>query len=261
MDKETIYAEIDNIIKKINSYKKEPEFSREIKKREELKAKKIESDDELLKKLSYLIAFSQNANSKRVEDTINSEKLDDAFNNFKVNEVVKLNPCDIVDKHWECIKGIRQQSKIFHIVMLARKIKKQDSLKDLINGVEIPLRIRSHTDIDGFWKGYIKLLKELKVRKIPFFQSDTSLLHFLLDNGYDCVKPDVIVMREATKLKIVEKETGIKNLREVVKFIQEYSLSRNIRPAVVDFYLLISGGQKSAIDYVNNEYYKSQANS
>lgn len=96
----------------------------------------------------------------------------------------------------------------------------------------------------------------MKNNKIPFFQSTTSLLHFLLDIGYDCMKPDLVVIKVAKKLNIVDNETGDKNFRKTVRFIQEYSVDRQIRPSIVDFYFLINEGQMGAKKFVNPDFYK-----
>ncbi len=63
-------------------------------------------------------------------------------------------------------------------------------------------------------------------------------------------------MKVAKKLKFVEEETGDKNFRQAVRVIQEYSLERNVRPTIVDFYFLIDEAQRGAKKYVNEEFYK-----
>ncbi len=45
------------------------------------------------------------------------------------------------------------------------------------------------------------LLKVMKNHKVSFFGSNTSLLHLLLEIGYDCAKPDLVVMKVAKKIK------------------------------------------------------------
>lgn len=140
--------------------------------------------------------------------------------------------------------------------MQTRKIKNIGSFADILYQTSIPKIIKSQDDIYDFWKGFDQLLFKLKTNKIPFFQSTTSLLHFLLDIGYDCVKPDLVVMKVAKKLNIVDKETGDKNLRKTVKFIQEYSVDRQIRPSIVDFYFLIDEGQIGAKKFVVKEFFK-----
>lgn len=92
--------------------------------------------------------------------------------------------------------------------------------------------------------------------KVPFFRSTTSLLHFLLDTGYDCVKPDLVVMKVAKKIGIVEDENGEKNLIQTVRAIQEYSLYKGIRPSIIDLYFLIDEGQLGAVKFVEKEFYK-----
>ena len=256
MQKEKIFLQIDQLIHNIDQFKYEPLFSDERNKRHIKIFSPLPNDDEILKKLSHLIAYSQNANSEKVEQVLKSGNFDAAFHNFKIDEVIKLNPCDLADEHWSSIQGIRQQAKLFHIVSLARKIKNIGSFTEILHHNQIPKTIGNESDIVQFWTGFDKLLKVLKSNKVPFFQSTTSLLHLLLDLGYDCVKPDLVVMKVAKKLKIVESVTGDKNFRKTVRFIQEYAIDRKIRPSVVDFYFLIDEGQMGAKKFVNQEFYK-----
>lgn len=251
-----IFDNIDEIIDRIDNFKIEPIFTEEKNRRLNKNVSLLLDDNKILKTLSYLIAFSQNANSEVVERVLKSGKFDNAFQNFDINKVVKLNPCVIADNHWKSIRGIRQQAKLFHIVMLARKMKKNGSFAKILFKTDIPKRIKNKTDIDKFWVGFNTLLRVLKEKKIPFFQSTTSLLHFLLHIGYDCVKPDLIVMRVAKELKIVENETGDRNLRKTVRFIQEYSVKRKVRPSIIDFYFLIYGGQRDARKFVKPDFKK-----
>ena len=255
-EKAKIFSDIDNIIVTIDRFKMELLFSEEKSRRQNKIVSTLPDNNEILRTLSHLIAYSQNSNSEIVEQVLKSGEFDKAFENFNIEEVVKLNPCDIADKHWNSIKGIRQQAKLFHIVSLARKIKNIGSFADILNQTNIPTTIRTEKDIDFFWLGFDKLLATLKNNKIPFFQSTTSLLHFLLDIGYDCVKPDLVVMKVAKKLSIVDNETGDKNFRKTVRFIQEYSVDRKIRPSIVDFYFLIDEGQMGAKKFVKQDFYK-----
>ena len=256
MQKEKTFQKIDQLIKNIDRYKNEPLFTDERNKRLNKTLSLLTNDDEILKRLSHLIAYSQNANSEIVEQVLKSGNFDVAFHNFKIDEVVKLNPCDIADEHWSSLQGIRQQAKLFHIVSLARKIKNIGSFTEILNHNQIPKTIGNESDIVQFWTCFNQLLKILKSNKVPFFQSTTSLLHLLLDLGYDCVKPDLVVMKVAKKLNIVDIVIGDKNFRKTVRFIQEYSIDRKIRPSVVDFYFLIDEGQMGAKKFVNQEFYK-----
>lgn len=255
-EKEKIFGEIDKIVETVDQFKIEPIFNEEKNRRQNKTVSSLLDNNEILRTLSHLIAFSQNSNSEIVEQVLKSGKFDKAFQDFEIDEVVKLNPCDIADEHWASIKGIRQQAKLFHIVSLARKIKNIGSFADILNQTNIPTTIRTESDIQTFWVGFDKLLATLKNNKIPFFQSTTSLLHFLLDIGFDCVKPDLVVMRVAKKLNIVDNEKGDKNLRKTVRFIQEYSVDRKLRPSMVDFYFLIDEGQMGAKKFVKPDFYK-----
>ncbi len=134
-------------------------------------------------------------------------------------------------------------------------IKKIGSFNKLLTETEIPKVIKTENDIDDFWIGFKKLKKIMKANKVPFFRSTTSLLHFLLETGYDCVKPDLVIMKVAKKIGIVGKESGDVNLIQTVRTIQEYSIGRNIRPSVIDLYFLIDEGQLGAKKFMKNEFY------
>lgn len=253
--KKEIFQQIDNIIKRIDEYKIEPFFSTEIQSRNDRKVSKELTENEIIEIFTTLIAFSQNANSKLVEQIINTGIFKEIFADFDINKIAKMNPCDLADKYWDKISGIRQQAKLFHIVSLARKIKNIGSFNKLLTETEIPKEIRTENDIDMFWIGFKKLKKVMQENKVPFFRSTTSLLHFLLDTGYDCVKPDLVVMKVAKKIGIVEKESGENNLINTVRRIQEYSVHHKIRPSIIDFYFLIDEGQLGAKKFVEKEFY------
>lgn len=94
---EKIFGDIDKIIETVDRFKVEPLFSEEKNRRQNKIVTTLPDDNEILKTLSYLIAFSQNSNSEIVEQVLKSGKLDKAFENFEIDKVVKLNPCDIAD--------------------------------------------------------------------------------------------------------------------------------------------------------------------
>lgn len=75
---------------------------------------------------------------------------------------------------------------------------------------------------------------------MPFFKKSTSLLHFLLHIGYDCIKPDLVIMKVANKLGMVSSSSEKEKI-QVVRVVQLYSVNRKIRPSMVDFYLLVYG--------------------
>ena len=94
---------------------------------------------------------------------------------------------------------------------------------------------------------------------MPYYKNITTLLHLLLHLGFPCLKPDLIVMTVAAKIGIVAERKnhntyGFKERKLAVKTIQQYCLNRNIKPAVMDLYILIYGGQKDALRYVNRGF-------
>lgn len=257
---------IDLIIRRINSSKKEPEFSKEIEARLQRSPKIVNNDKRVLKEFSILIAYSQNAKSNLVSDMLERNIWEDIFNKFEVDEVEKMNAKVVEDKYWNKIKVIRFRQKIRSIIGCAKSLRmiknKYGSFSSLLIRADIPIRLYSEEDIERFWAGFNFLKKEFKESNMPFFRQPTSLLHFLLHLGYDCVKPDIIVMKVAKEFGIVPSEKGTKNLLSVVRFIQTYCVkkgTKRIRPSTVDLYFMIYGGQSWARQFVNDSFYSKQS--
>jgi 3-methyladenine DNA glycosylase Tag len=251
----TLFAKIDKIIKSINSYAVDPDFSKEISNRNKRKPPKQLTDQKLLEIFTTLIAFSGQAPSDKVKLLIDAKIFNEIFYDFDVAKVASLNPCDLVDKYWEQITPIRCQTKLFQIVMFARRIKRIGSLSSLLTQSKIPISLKSKNDIDEFWKGFDNLQNSLEQFKISYLKETTTLLHYLLDTGYDCAKPDSVVMKVALKIGIVDSDKGDTNFRKTVRTIQEYCVERKLRPSILDLYFLIDEGQKAAKKYVRVDYY------
>ncbi len=252
---EIVKQRINDIIIRVNKYAREPEFSKELNDRINKKPPNKISQSELLEIFVRLISYSQQAQSASVKKIIESKVFDEILENYSVEKVAKMNPCDIVEKHWHKISGIRQQTKLFQIVMFSRVLQKNDKILPLLTKPPIPHEIKTVEDINSFWIGFKELQNFLKETKTPFLRETTTLLHFLLDLGYDCIKPDSAVMKSATDIGIVEKPTSESNLIKTVRFIQDYSLERKLRPSAIDFYLLIHGEQTDAASFVRKEFY------
>lgn len=248
-----IFKKIDSIIKEVERHKAQG-LDAELSSRNRKTARNL-SEQEIFKTLSELIAFSQNANSERVSNVLKRGYFNHALHDFDIGKVAKSNPCVLIDKHWENIKGIRQQTKIFHIVMLARKLNAGIQISEVLQESRLPHGLKKPADIDAFWLGFKELKKKMQQQKIPFFRSTTSLLHMLMELGYDCVKPDAVVMKVAKDLGIVDDVNGDRNLLAVVKTIQKYSVDRGLRPPAADLYFLIGGGQAWARSFVDEEFY------
>jgi len=253
---ESVFEAIDQIIARVNKYGVEPGFSKERNRREGKKIDDIPSSQELLRACAEIIVYSQNANSERVSHVIEKGALASAFLNFEVEKVAKLNPLDVVDDNWEKgLSGIRQETKVYQIIKVARILWKTPGILNALNKNELPRTVLGQNDIESFWKGFKALKTQIKNNKVPFVQSTTTLLHLLMHLGYDCAKPDLIVMEVAKNLGIVEDVKKDESLRKTVSTIQAYAATRKVRPPVVDFYLLIEGGQAEVRKYVRPEFY------
>jgi hypothetical protein len=257
---ESIFCKIDEIIANVNSFKHEPLFSQEVALRNYKSAPATLTQSQLLQIYIALIAFSQQANSKLVQELVDADIFREIFANYNVDHIVNMNPCDLVDQYWSRISAIRKQTKLFQIIMFARVLKRNPSVIELLTNPEIPKRITFSHDIETFWRGFNKLQKELVRHKVPFLRETTTLLHFLMEIGYDCNKPDSVVMGLSKKLGIVSDVKGDINFRKAVKCIQLYSLEKSLRPAVVDLYFLIAGKQKGAVKFVSPSYYTTKIN-
>lgn len=259
MEIERIFSSIDQISEKVNSSRKEPEFSEEIKKREERTPSMIHDDNDVLRQFARLIAFSQNAPSDKVSGMLDKGIFDDIFHNFEIDKVAKMNPRTVRIHHWNKIRVIRFLNKITSIIGCAKSLasikSKHGSFMDLLKKCDIPLNLKSEADIERFWQGFNRLKNELENENIPFFKQSTSRLHFLLHIGYGCIKPDQIVMQVSKKIGLVESEKGERNRLNVVKTLQRYCVDRKLKPSIVDFYLLIYGGQRWARQFVNPQFY------
>lgn len=244
------FRTIDKIIDKIDKLSKTKEFFKEVKRRNSLHPPKTISDERLLENFTTLIAFGGQARSDKVKEIIDAKIFNEVLFDFNIAKVAKSNPCDLIDKHWNRISSIRYQTKVFQLVMFARRIQRIGNLPSLIINSQIPKRIAEKKDIDEFWIRFKKLKKELKNHKVSHLSETTTLLHYLLDAGYDCVKPDSAVMKAAEKIGIVEKSFTDTKLQYTVRVLQEYGLYKKLRPSIIDLYLLIEGEQKAAVKYL-----------
>ena len=272
-DQEELFKKIDSVINNIKIFKKEPEFSNELKKREERTPGLLGDDNETLRHLARLIAYSQNADSGLVNGMLAANTFDQVFESFDVSKVAKMDKNIIVNKYWikknECsvntkwnqLTVIRQQGKIDSVIRCAISLQsirvKHGSFVNLLSNSGIPLKLFSKTDIEIFWGRVDNLKKELTELEMPFYKNTTSLLHLLLHIGYPCLKPDLVVMKEAKKFGAVDCDSDktSRNLKKAITFFQYYSISRNINPTVLDFYLLVDGGQQWAKGYIDQNYH------
>lgn len=245
-----LYDRIDGIIENIDKHKVEPLFSAEKARRQAQSVAPFVDNDMVLKTLAVIVAYSQQAKSNLVRPLLESGVFDQVFHNYDVSRLREVNPCELLDENWSRIKAIRIKTKVFQLIMAARALDSIGPFAKALNNAGFPAQMQSAKDVADFWVAFGKLQKLMKEHDIPFLSSTTSLLHLLMHIGYDCVKPDVIVMRVALKLGIVDEVTKDANLRRAARTLQEYAVSRGLRPGVVDLYFLIQERQSDAQQYV-----------
>jgi len=172
MEIERIFSSIDQIIEKVNPLRREPEFSEEIKKRMKRTPNVIRNDDDVLRRLARLIAFSQNTRSDLISNMLNKGIFERIFHGFQVDKVAQLDPDELKNLHWEEIKAIRFPRKLESIVYCAKTLQliksKYGSFLNLLKTSKIPTILKEESDIENFWQGFNYLKKELINVDMPF---------------------------------------------------------------------------------------------
>jgi hypothetical protein len=121
-DEEIIFARIDDLKVRVDAAKKEPDFSQEVQRRASRSIPKTIRDNEVLREMAVVIAFSQQAKDKLVGPMIDRGDLDRAFCGFDVNTVAQLDPAQVERDHWHNLSVIRYKKKIKAIVRCAQKL-------------------------------------------------------------------------------------------------------------------------------------------
>ena len=247
-----------NVLAEACSQAKTSEYTKQLRERSTKQPKKLPDDQGMMRHVCIAIAYSQNTQSKRIGELIETQAFRSAFKDFDPTKLSRANPVSILSKYWHKLSAMRFKNKIERIVACAKVIKsvskEYGSFASYLNAWSIPRRIRRKSDFNAFWEGFDKLQLDLTVRKMPFFQSTTSLLQLLLDLDYDSAKPDLVVMRLGRRLGMVEKETGDKHFRALTQQIQLYAVKSGVRPPAIDLMMLAFGGQTGARDLLT-EYY------
>ena len=203
-----------------------------------------------MRRMCIAIAYSQGSRSSLISELIETPVFKETFAGFDPAVLARHDPERILATYWTRLGHFRFRSKIPRIVQCARAlngiIRDYGSFAAYLEGFQIPHRIRNATHLDQFRQRFNALQSDLRRREMPFFRSTTSLLQLLLDLDYDSVKPDLIVMRLARRLGIVDRETGDRAFRQCVRFLQGYSMANSCRAAELDLALLAFGGQSGA---------------
>ena len=227
-----------------------PGWRDEIARRSRRAFRPLPDDREIMRRICVAIAYSQGARSSMITGLIETPVFKEAFAGFDPAALARRDPERILARYWTRLGHFRFRGKIPRIIQCARVlngiIRDCDSFAAYLEGFQIPRRVRNATHLEDFWQRFNALQSDLRRREMPFFRSTTSLLQLLLDLDYDSVKPDLIVMRLARRIGIVDRETGERAFRQCVRFLQEYSITNACRAAELDLALLAFGGQSGA---------------
>jgi hypothetical protein len=265
------FQAIDNMVERVDSFKVDPEFTKQIEERRNLVPNFNLSDKEILRRLVELIAYSNNANAQNVTRLLDREVFRPIFQDYSVEKTANLSAEEVRRLHWQEIKTIRFKYKVDAMIRCATCLTEiqrfDESFMQFVKSAGLPTLIGAESDLTAFWEGFAKIRSRLLELAFPHVSNFTSLCHLLMSLGFDCAKPDIIVMKAAVDLGVclppqkqkknpdkdrVHSETTI---QEVVKTIQSYALARNTRAPVIDLYFLIHGGQSDAVGLVRRGYY------
>jgi hypothetical protein len=244
---------IRKMVDHINSYVT-PLFQEEYTQRNERRPLDRLGPDDELRRIAIVFAYSGGVQATPVTRMIKAGDYDYAFANFNVDAVRQMNPCDIYDQYWPRIKPIKNENKLLWLVRAARVLANGHSILKFLIMSDVPASVRSSTDIERFWSGLKKVSKALKKAHLSGMQSVTSQLHFLMGLGYDCVKPDRIVMDVAQTLGMVNSERNEKDFILVTRLLQNCAIELGIRPAILDMYFLIQGRHTDARAWTREDF-------
>ena len=235
-----------------------PGWSEEMSRRSRRDFRPLPGDREIMRRICVAIAYSQGARSSMISELIETPVFKEAFAGFNPAALARRDPERILATYWPQLGHLRFKGKIPRIVQCARALKgiirDCGSFAAYLAGFQIPRRIRSAAHLEQFWLRFNALQSDLRRRAMPFFRSTTSLLQLLLDLDYDSVKPDLIVMRLARRIGIVDRETGDRAFRQCVRFLQECSITNAYRAAALDLALLAFGGQTGASKLLTHKF-------
>jgi hypothetical protein len=229
-----------------------PDWEKELAPRLRKKAPAFPDDRGFMRIFSIAIAYSQNAQAKQVSRLVESVEFHTAFSEFDPGVLCKSSAKNILLRFWPHLGAMRFKGKIQRIIDCARVLVgiqgESGSFANYLEVFQIPRRLRSPNDLDQFWIRFDLLRADLCRRQMPFFGSTISLLQLLVDLDFDSVKPDLIVVRFARRIGLVEKETGERVFRTAARAIQTYAIDRGLRARAVDLMVLAFGGQTGARD-------------
>jgi hypothetical protein len=260
---------IDKMVERINRFKIDPQFTQQMEDRRRKAPNFALSDSEILRHLMILVAYSNNANSEKVTHLVEGPAFESIFQKYFVQKTSELTAERIIADCWHDLTAIRFKKKIDAWVRCAKSLPsiqtRYGSFMRYLSSTGLPNSIKSADDIEVFWESFNRIRAYFLELELPYFGNFTTLCHLLMHLGFDCAKPDIIVMRAAVDLGVVPLPPKKKNsekrrahpeqsLAQTVRTIQGYAVGRNTRAPVIDLYFLIHGGQADSKGLVAAAY-------
>lgn len=206
-DSARIFDAIDAMVEHINRFKCDPGFTLEVERRAAYVPDPNSKDEDLLERMIYMIAYSNNAQADAVTRVYNEGAFKRAFLDYSVEAVARLGSEAVIEAHWDEIKAVRFKYKVKAMVECARcllKIRERHgSFMGYLGSTGLPAAVKSEEDIRSFWEAFGQIREYFLDSGVPYFPNLTSLCHLLLDLGFDCAKPDLAVMKASVELGIV----------------------------------------------------------
>jgi hypothetical protein len=177
------FQAIDNMVDRVNSFKVDPEFTQQVEARRNLVADFSLKDDEILRQLIELIAYSNNANAQKVTDLVVREVFRPIFHDYSVEKTADLLAEELRQLHWPKIKSIRFKYKVDAMVRCAACLiairRSHESFMEFVRDAGLPVTIRSESDVVAFREGFATIRTKLLQLRFPYITNFTSLCHLL----------------------------------------------------------------------------------
>jgi hypothetical protein len=201
---------IDEMVERVNHFKVIPEFTQQVEERRNLIPNFSWKDEEILRRLILVIAYSNQANAQNVTQIVKRGVFNTIFHDYCIDTTAKLSAEDIKHSYWQTIKPIRFKYKVDAMVRCASCLLairgRYGSFMRFVSSTRLPSFIKSESDFRDFWEGFTQIRAYFSELHFPYISNFTSLCHFLMDLGFDCAKPDDKVMEAAVVLPQLEME-------------------------------------------------------
>jgi 3-methyladenine DNA glycosylase Tag len=139
----------DNMVNRVNAFRVDPEFTRHIEDRLSRVPDFSWTDEEILRRLIELIAYSNNANAQKVTRLVDRDVFRPIFQDYSVDKSAALLAEQIRLVYWQEIKCIRFRWKVDAMVRCAPCLisirKSHKSFMHFVRDAGLPTSIRTES--------------------------------------------------------------------------------------------------------------------